>query len=150
MLAATVHLLIPFIASPIHLIAQRHERLQGGCQSVSKRKQMCYGKRRTAFPCHEKHECVSADTLSGGAGALVMKIVGRQDQSEFGARRAGPRGPCMLPTAKRWIQADLLPAALGDGDDSVDAGDGDVLNFAVGPVDFDVIDFGSLAEAEVG
>ncbi len=34
----------------------------------------------------------------------------------------------------------LFAAALCDGDDAVDAGDGDVLDFAVGPVNLDVVD----------
>ena len=49
----------------------------------------------------------------------------------------------------RRIWTGLFAVTLGQGDDAVDAGDGDVLDFAIGPVDFDVVDFGRCAKAEV-
>ena len=43
----------------------------------------------------------------------------------------------------------LLPCPFGDGDDAVDGGDGNFLDLAVGPVDFEGIDGCGLAETEV-
>ena len=43
----------------------------------------------------------------------------------------------------------LLAGAFGDGDDAVDAGDSDLLEFAIGPVNFEAVDGGGLAESEV-